>query len=121
MIVPRHHVEKEPAGGGRPQAELGVDDPGTLSFDEEGGFDEGGQSQFQWFVDPLDGTSNFMQGLPIFSISIACRHGEDLVAAVVLDPVGDNLFTATLGAGLWENTSSRNSSKSRTVSTPVSA
>jgi myo-inositol-1(or 4)-monophosphatase len=65
---------------------------------EEGGYDRG-DSDFYWYVDPLDGTANFMQGLPVFSISIACRHGEHLVAGVVLDPVGDNLFTATRGSG----------------------
>jgi len=81
---------------------------------EEGGFDEGGHSQFQWFIDPLDGTSNFMQGLPIFSISIACRHREQLVAAVVLDPLGDNLFTATLGAGArWNGRPIRVSERDR--------
>lgn len=68
---------------------------------EEGGYDRG-DSDFHWFVDPLDGTSNFMQGLPVFSISIACQHGNDLVAGVVLDPIGPNVFTATRGAGaLW--------------------
>ncbi len=81
---------------------------------EEGGFAEGDHSHFQWFIDPLDGTSNFMQGLPIFSISIACRHREQLVAAVVLDPVGENLFTATLGAGArWNDRPIRVSGRDR--------
>ena len=68
---------------------------------EEGGYEQG-SADYHWIIDPLDGTSNFSQGLPVFSISIACRHGDELVAAVVLDPVGENLFTATRGAGaLW--------------------
>lgn len=70
---------------------------------EEGGFDEGDQSEYQWYIDPLDGTSNFMQGLPVFSISIACRHGADLVAGVVYDPIGDHLFRATRGQGATWN------------------
>lgn len=66
---------------------------------EEGGFDEGTASEYQWYIDPLDGTSNFMQGLPVFSISIACRRGDEMVAGVVLDPLGENLFTAARGSG----------------------
>jgi myo-inositol-1(or 4)-monophosphatase len=54
---------------------------------------------YEWLVDPLDGTSNFLQGLPYFAISVACRRGEDILAAVVLDPVGENLFTASRGGG----------------------
>ena len=55
-----------------------------------------------WIIDPLDGTSNFLQGLPVFCISIACRKGPDVVAGVVYDPMGDNLFSATRGGGaLW--------------------
>lgn len=65
---------------------------------EEGGYDER-DSEYCWFVDPLDGTSNFMQGLPVFSISIACRHRDEMVAGVVYDPLGDNLFTAVRGGG----------------------
>ena len=49
---------------------------------EEGGYDER-DSEYCWFVDPLDGTSNFMQGLPVFSISIACRRRDEMVAGVV--------------------------------------
>ncbi len=89
---------------------------------EEGGYEKGGGdavgsdavgsdavgSDYHWYVDPLDGTQNFLQGLPVFSISIACRHRDDLVAAVVLDPLGDNLFTATRGAGArWNDRAMR--------------
>ncbi len=74
---------------------------------EEGGYDEG-CAEYHWYVDPLDGTQNFLQGLPVFSISIACRCRDDLVAAVVLDPLGDNLFTATRGSGaLWNGEAMR--------------
>ncbi len=58
-----------------------------------------GDSPYEWLVDPLDGTVNFLQGLPVFCVSVACRHRGELVAGAVLDPVGDNLFTAARGAG----------------------
>ncbi len=65
---------------------------------EEGGA-SGGEADFQWIVDPLDGTSNFLQGLPIYAVSVACRHGDDIVAGVILDPQGGNRFCAARGAG----------------------
>jgi myo-inositol-1(or 4)-monophosphatase len=66
---------------------------------EEGGEGAAGASEYQWLVDPLDGTTNFLQGLPVWCVSVACRRGRQVVAAVVLDPPGENLFTAALGAG----------------------
>ena len=69
---------------------------------EEGGA-SGGQADYQWIVDPLDGTSNFYQGLPIYSVSVACRHGDQVVAGVILDPQGGNRFSAALGAGATWN------------------
>ena len=65
---------------------------------EEGGA-SGGQADYQWVVDPLDGTSNFLQGLPIYGISVACRHGDELVVGVILDPQGGNTFAAARGGG----------------------
>ncbi len=62
-----------------------------------------GHSELEWLIDPLDGTSNFSQGLPIFCVSIACRRAGEVVAAVVLDPVGGSLFTATAGGGAFWN------------------
>ena len=72
--------------------------PGHRILAEEGG-EAGGESEYQWLVDPLDGTTNFLQGLPVWSVSVACRRGEQVVAAVVLDPPGENRFTAALGSG----------------------
>lgn len=86
-------------------------DHGVLA--EERGLVASEGSAYQWIIDPLDGTSNFMQGLPVFSISIACRHENEIVAGVVLDPMGDNVFTASVDEGAFWNgrpmrTSSRN-------------
>lgn len=72
---------------------------------EEGGGDSSadsppaGADEPEWIIDPLDGTSNFMQGLPIFAVSIACRLGADLEVGVVFDPFAGNLFSARRGAG----------------------
>lgn len=60
-------------------------------------------SEHEWLIDPLDGTTNFLQGLPVYCVSIACRRADELVAAAVLDPEGDNLFTATRGGGAQWN------------------
>lgn len=80
---------------------------------EEGGLDAG-DSEYRWYVDPLDGTSNFMQGLPVFSLSIACRRRDELVAGVVCDPLGDNLFTAVRGGGArWNGRPMRVSERPR--------
>ncbi len=57
----------------------------------------------RWIVDPLDGTTNFLHGLPHWAISIAMEHKGEVVAAVVLDPVKDEMFTAEKGAGAWLN------------------
>lgn len=57
----------------------------------------------RWLVDPLDGTTNFLHGLPIFSTSIALEHDGDIVAGVVYNPVTDELFWAEKGQGAYLN------------------
>lgn len=71
---------------------------------EEGGLvsdaaEEGGGDVVEWLIDPLDGTTNFLQGLPVFCVSVACRRGDELLAGAVLDPLRGDLFTATRGGG----------------------
>ena len=66
----------------------------------------------QWILDPLDGTTNFLQGLPVFSVSIGCREGRDLVAAAVFEPLTGDLFTGTRGGGAhWNGRPMRASSR----------
>lgn len=65
----------------------------------EEGTDRAGRSGVRWVVDPLDGTTNFLYGLPGFGVSIAVEVGGRSVVGVVLDPVHDDLFAATLGRG----------------------
>ncbi|MFY9825285.1 MAG: inositol monophosphatase family protein [Thermoanaerobaculia bacterium] len=70
---------------------------------EEGGGAGVGSGDYEWLIDPLDGTTNFLQGLPVYAVSIACRKGDELLAAVIEDPEGKNLFTATRGGGAFWN------------------
>jgi myo-inositol-1(or 4)-monophosphatase len=68
---------------------------------EESGQHEG--NEYQWIIDPLDGTTNFLHGFPQFSISIAMQHKGQLVSAVVYDPTRDEMFTASRGNGALLN------------------
>ena len=70
-------------------------DHGILA--EESGRHEG--DDYTWIIDPLDGTTNFLHGFPQFAVSIACRHRDRPEAAVVLDPLRGELFTAARGDG----------------------
>lgn len=62
-----------------------------------------GQAEYTWIIDPLDGTTNFIHGFPQYCVSIAVRHREALAHAVVYDPVRNELFTASKGAGAFLN------------------
>jgi myo-inositol-1(or 4)-monophosphatase len=71
---------------------------------EEGGAElKGADPTRRWIVDPLDGTTNFLHGLPHWAVSIALEHKGDIVAAVVYDPAKDEMFVAEKGGGAWLN------------------
>ena len=74
-------------------------DHGILA--EESGVREG--NDFEWIIDPLDGTTNFLHGFPQFAVSIALRHKGRLEQGVVYDPMRQELFTATRGGGAMLN------------------
>ncbi len=74
---------------------------------EEGGATEGKDPTRRWIVDPLDGTTNFLHGLPHWAISIALEHKGQIVSAVVFDPAKDEMFYAEKGMGAWLNDSKR--------------
>jgi len=80
---PHHHILAEESG-----ASHQVDPKGDIC---------------EWIIDPLDGTSNFLHGLPVFCVSIGCRRGGEIIAAVILDPIGGELFKASKGGGAWWN------------------
>ncbi|MFZ5710162.1 MAG: inositol monophosphatase family protein [Pseudomonadota bacterium] len=70
---------------------------------EETGEDKGQDPTRRWIVDPLDGTTNFLHGLPHWGVSIALEHKGEMVAGVLFDPAKDELFWAEKGAGAWMN------------------
>src|ERR1700735_4019033 len=69
---------------------------------EEGGGQEG-SSEFRWYVDPLDGTTNFAHGFPAFNVTLALERAGELIAGVVFDPTRNEMFSAEKGAGAFLN------------------
>ncbi|MBC8339315.1 MAG: inositol monophosphatase [Rhodospirillales bacterium] len=70
---------------------------------EEGGEIEGPDTSNRWIIDPLDGTTNFLHGLPHFAISIALERDGDPFAGVIYEPISDQMFTAERGQGAFLN------------------
>ena len=70
---------------------------------EESGASKGSQGEYEWVIDPLDGTTNFIHGVPQFAVSIGLRHKGIVTQAVIYDPAKNELFTATRGAGAYLN------------------
>lgn len=62
-----------------------------------------GEAEFEWVIDPLDGTTNFIHGLPTYAVSIGLRQRGQVVQAVVFDPARNELFTASRGGGAFLN------------------
>jgi myo-inositol-1(or 4)-monophosphatase len=62
-----------------------------------------GSEEFQWIIDPLDGTTNYLHGFPHFAVSIACQHKGRLEHGVIYDPLKQELFTASRGDGATVN------------------
>ncbi|MDQ0471774.1 inositol monophosphatase family protein [Labrys wisconsinensis] len=77
--------------------------PGYGFVMEEGGVIEGSDKTHRWHIDPLDGTTNFLHGLPFFSTSVALERDGVLVAGVVYNPATEDLFVAERGAGAFHN------------------
>ena len=78
--------------------------PGHAIWAEESGRVHGAQdSEFVWIIDPLDGTTNFIHGLPIYCVSIALAVKGKVEQAVIYDPSRNDLFTATKGRGAYLN------------------
>ncbi len=62
-----------------------------------------GESEYVWIIDPLDGTTNFLHGVPQFAVSIALQHKGIITQAVIYDPTKNELFTASRGRGAFLN------------------
>ncbi|HKT74119.1 MAG TPA: inositol monophosphatase family protein [Steroidobacteraceae bacterium] len=74
-----------------------------------------GESDTVWIIDPLDGTTNFLHGFPVFAVSIACQHKGRLEHAVVYDPMRQEIFTASRGGGAHLDNRRIRVSKQRTL------
>jgi myo-inositol-1(or 4)-monophosphatase len=85
------------------RAELGKARPGYGFLGEETGRHEGSDKTHTWIVDPLDGTTNFLHSIPQFCISIGLERAGTVVAAVVYNPITDELFVAERGKGAFLN------------------
>jgi myo-inositol-1(or 4)-monophosphatase len=84
-------------------AELTKARPGYGFLGEEGGRHAGDDKSHCWIVDPLDGTTNFLHGIPQFAISIGLERDGVIVAGVIYNPANEELFTAERGKGAFLN------------------
>jgi|SRR5271165_4921498 len=85
------------------KAELTRARPGYGLLFEEGGAEAGTDPRHRWIVDPLDGTTNFLHGLPHFAISIALERDSEIVAGLIYDPVRDEMYSGEKGLGAYVN------------------
>ena len=77
--------------------------PGYAFLGEESGVSDGPDKSHRFIIDPIDGTTNFLHGIPIFAISIALEREGQLVSAVVFNPVVDEMYVAEKGHGAYLN------------------
>ena len=83
--------------------ELSKARPGYGFVMEEGGIVEGTDRSHTWHVDPLDGTMNFLHGLPIFAVSVGLEREGSIVAGIVYNPISDDMYFAERGQGAYHN------------------
>ena len=77
--------------------------PGYGFLGEEGGVREGADQSHRWIVDPLDGTTNFLHGIPHFAISIGLEREGTMIAGVIYNPANEELYIAERGKGAFLN------------------
>ena len=77
----------------RPNYSILSEEVGKIKNDEE----------FKWIIDPIDGTSNFLHGIPHFAISVALEHDNKIIAGLIFDPIKDEMFLAEKGNGSYLN------------------
>ena len=78
---------------GRPNYSILSEEIGEINNDES----------FKWIIDPIDGTNNFLHGIPHFAISIGLEHNKEIVCGIIYDPIKDEMFTAEKGNGSYIN------------------
>jgi myo-inositol-1(or 4)-monophosphatase len=81
----------------------------------EEGTDHKGTSEFCWYVDPLDGTTNFAHGFPMFNVTMALEQSGELIAGVTFDPTHNEMFAAERGSGAYLNNRRIRTSKAARV------
>jgi myo-inositol-1(or 4)-monophosphatase len=91
----------------------------AIAAEEGSGHESASASGFRWHVDPLDGTTNFAHGYPCFCVSIALSRHDSLEAAVVYNPISEELFVAARGAGTTLNGKKIHVSTIATLSTSL--
>ena len=77
----------------RPNYSILSEEIGHISNDES----------FKWIIDPIDGTSNFLHGIPHFAISVGLEHNKEIICGIVYDPIKDEMFIAEKGKGSFMN------------------
>jgi myo-inositol-1(or 4)-monophosphatase len=92
--------------------------PGASFYTEEE-TSERGSGDYTWFIDPLDGTTNFIHGVAPYSVSIALCHHNEVVAGVVYDVPAREMFYASAGGGAWMNGTRLQVSATSTVDTSL--
>jgi myo-inositol-1(or 4)-monophosphatase len=75
----------------------------AVRAEESGDSRDAMEAEYLWLIDPLDGTTNFLQGIPHYCIAMGLQIGGEVMVGLVLDPTHDRLFTATRGGGAWLN------------------
>ena len=77
----------------RPNYSILSEEIGKITNDEE----------FKWIIDPIDGTANFLHGIPHFGISIGLEHNKEIICGIIYDPIKDEMFSAEKGNGSYLN------------------
>ncbi|MBI4686553.1 MAG: inositol monophosphatase [Nitrospirae bacterium] len=79
------------------------------------------QAEYKWLIDPLDGTTNYAHGFPVFAVSIALERKGEIILGVVYDPMRDEIFTAIKGKGAYLNNKKINVSATKSLSVSLLA
>ena len=82
---------------------LQYDRPEWSILAEEGGAIKGSDTRYRWIVDPLDGTTNFLHGIPHWAVTVALEKDNEVIAGVIYDPIRQEMFRAEKGSGAFSN------------------
>lgn len=91
----------------------------AIVAEESGG--HAGTSEYCWYVDPLDGTTNFAHGFPVYNVTLALERAGELIAGVVIDPTRDEVFSAERGGGAFLNGQRIHVSRAASIEDSLSA